>query len=103
MPMPTTTRMSSPFRMAVTRPKSRSTYALPRADDLPSLDITLAELPTAVNQLGVKGAGQAGCMAAPQTIINAILDALAPFGIAHIDMPATPERVWRAIRSALAG
>ena len=78
-------------------------YALPRADDLPSLDITLAELPTAVNQLGVKGAGQAGCMAAPQTIINAILDALAPLGIAHIDMPATPERVWRAIRSARAG
>jgi carbon-monoxide dehydrogenase large subunit len=78
-------------------------YALPRADDLPPLDITLAELPTAVNQLGVKGAGQAGCMAAPQTIINAILDALAPLGIAHIDMPATPERVWRAIRTARGG
>jgi carbon-monoxide dehydrogenase large subunit len=75
-------------------------YAMPRADDLPPLDITLAELPTAVNQLGVKGAGQAGCMAAPQTIINAILDALAPLGVADIDMPATPERVWRAIRSA---
>src|SRR6516164_4559400 len=75
-------------------------YTLPRADDLPPLDITLAELPTSVNQLGVKGAGQAGCMAAPQTIINAILDALAPFGIAHIDMPATPERVWRAIHRA---
>jgi carbon-monoxide dehydrogenase large subunit len=78
-------------------------YALPRADDLPPLDITLAELPTAVNPLGVKGAGQAGCMAAPQTIINAILDALAPLGIAHIDMPATPERIWRAIRSARRG
>jgi aerobic carbon-monoxide dehydrogenase large subunit len=75
-------------------------YALPRADDLPPLDITLAELPTAVNPLGVKGAGQAGCMAAPQTIINAVLDALAPLGVAHIDMPATPERIWRAIRSA---
>jgi hypothetical protein len=54
---------------------SRDTVApgrsLPRADDLPPLDITLAELPTAVNPLGVKGAGQAGCMAAPQTIINA--------------------------------
>ena len=75
-------------------------YTLPRADDLPPLDITLAELPTAVNQLGVKGAGQAGCMAAPQTVINAILDALAPLGIAHIDMPATPERVWRAIQGA---
>jgi aerobic carbon-monoxide dehydrogenase large subunit len=78
-------------------------YALPRADDLPPLDITLAELPTSVNQLGVKGAGQAGCMAAPQTVVNAILDALAPLGIAHIDMPATPERVWRAIRSAPGG
>ncbi|HKM72619.1 MAG TPA: xanthine dehydrogenase family protein molybdopterin-binding subunit [Stellaceae bacterium] len=75
-------------------------YALPRADDLPPLDITLAELPTAVNPLGVKGAGQAGCIAAPQTVVNAILDALAPLGIERIDMPATPERVWRAVRSA---
>ena len=74
-------------------------YAIPRADDLPMLDITLAELPTAVNPLGTKGAGQAGCIAAPQTIINAILDALAPLGIEHIDMPATPESVWRAIRN----
>jgi aerobic carbon-monoxide dehydrogenase large subunit len=48
--------------------------------------------------LGVKGAGQAGCIAAPQTIMNAILDALAPLGIDHIDMPATPEQIWRAIR-----
>ncbi len=73
-------------------------YALPRAEDLPALDITLAELPTAVNPLGVKGAGQAGCIAAPQTVINAVLDALASLGIQHIDMPATPERVWQAIR-----
>ena len=79
---------------------SLSDYAVPRADDLPPLDITLAELPTAVNPLGVKGAGQAGCIAAPQTIIHAILDALAPLGIEHIDMPATPERIWRAIQSA---
>jgi aerobic carbon-monoxide dehydrogenase large subunit len=78
-------------------------YALPRADDLPALDVTLAELPTAVNPLGVKGAGQAGCIAAPQTVVNAILDALAPLGLEHIDMPATPERVWRAIRSASQG
>src|SRR5438094_2094360 len=78
-------------------------YALPRADDLPPLDITLAELPTTVNPLGVKGAGQAGCIAAPQTIVNAILDALSPLGIEHIDMPASPERVWRAIRSARQG
>ncbi len=73
-------------------------YALPRAGDLPPFDITLAELPTSANPLGVKGSGQAGCIAAPQTIINAIVDALAPLGIEHIDMPATPERVWRAIR-----
>ncbi len=78
-------------------------YALPRADDLPPLDITLAELPTAVNPLGVKGAGQAGCIAAPQTIVNAILDALLPLGIEQIDMPATPERIWRAIRNARQG
>jgi carbon-monoxide dehydrogenase large subunit len=75
-------------------------YTLPRADDLPAFDITLAELPTAANPLGVKGSGQAGCIAAPQTVINAIVDALSPLGIDHIDMPATPERIWRAIRSS---
>ena len=79
---------------------SFSDYAVPRADDLPSFDIALVERPTKVNALGVKGSGQAGCIAAPQTIINAIADALAPLGIDHIDMPATPERVWRAIRAA---
>jgi aerobic carbon-monoxide dehydrogenase large subunit len=78
-------------------------YALPRADDLPPLDVTLAELPTEVNPLGVKGAGQAGCIAAPQTVVHAILDALAPLGIEHIDMPATPERIWRAIRGVRSG
>lgn len=75
-------------------------YAMPRAGDLPAIDVTLAELPTKVNPLGVKGAGQAGCIAAPQTVVNAILDALAPLGIERIDMPATPERVWRAIQDA---
>jgi carbon-monoxide dehydrogenase large subunit len=75
-------------------------YALPRADDLPAFDVTLAGVPTAANPLGIKGSGQAGCIAAPQTIVNAILDALAPLGVEHIDMPATPERVWRAIRAA---
>ncbi len=75
-------------------------YALPRADDLPGFDITLAELPTAANPLGVKGSGQAGAIAGPQTIVNAVLDALAPLGIEHLDMPLTSERLWRAIRSA---
>jgi carbon-monoxide dehydrogenase large subunit len=75
-------------------------YALPRADDLPSIDVHLRGVPTAANPLGVKGAGQAGAMAAPQAVIAAILDALAPLGVRRIDMPATPERVWRAIRQA---
>jgi carbon-monoxide dehydrogenase large subunit len=75
-------------------------YALPRADDLPPLEVTLAGVPTERNPLGVKGVGQAGCIAAPQTIVHAILDALAPLGVAHIDMPATRERIWRAIRNS---
>ena len=72
-------------------------YALPRADDLPSFDIELIERPTLANPLGVKGSGQAGCISAPQTIMAAILDALRPVGVEHIDMPATPERVWKAL------
>jgi carbon-monoxide dehydrogenase large subunit len=75
-------------------------YALPRADDLPDLSVTLAGVPTNANPLGVKGAGQAGAMASPQAVICAVLDALAPLGVTHIDMPATPERVWRAIQAA---
>jgi len=75
-------------------------YALPRADDLPGFDITLVEWPTAANPLGVKGSGQAGCIAAPQTIVNAVLDALSPLGVTSLDMPLTAERVWRAIRDA---
>jgi carbon-monoxide dehydrogenase large subunit len=75
-------------------------YALPRADDLPDFAITLTGVPTGANPLGVKGSGQAGAMAAPQAIICAVLDALAPLGVTHIDMPATPERVWRAIQAA---
>ena len=75
-------------------------YALPRASDLPPLDITLSGVPTNANPLGVKGSGQAGAIAAPQAIIAGVLDALAPLGVTHIDMPATPERIWRAIRQA---
>ncbi|MEJ0018780.1 MAG: xanthine dehydrogenase family protein molybdopterin-binding subunit [Acetobacteraceae bacterium] len=78
-------------------------YTLPRAADLPDFAITLTGVPTAANPLGVKGSGQAGAIAAPQAIIAAVLDALAPLGVTHIDMPATPERVWRAIRSAAHG
>jgi carbon-monoxide dehydrogenase large subunit len=75
-------------------------YCLPRAADLPDLEIGFAGVPTASNPLGVKGAGQAGCIAAPQTVMHAVLDALAPLGIDRLDMPATPARIWAAIRAA---
>ena len=74
-------------------------YGLPRAADLPELDIRFNPVPSAANPLGAKGSGQAGCIAAPQTIVSAVLDALAPLGIEAIDMPITPERLWRTIRS----
>lgn len=77
---------------------SLNDYALPRADDLPDFDIELIERPTAANPLGVKGSGQAGCIAAPQTVMAAVLDALRPAGVEVIDMPATPERIWRALQ-----
>jgi len=72
-------------------------YAVPRAADMPRFDLVMREVPTQANPLGVKGAGQAGCIGAPQTIVAAILDALRPLGVTHIDMPATPARIWRAI------
>ncbi|WP_338147656.1 xanthine dehydrogenase family protein molybdopterin-binding subunit [Neoroseomonas terrae] len=77
-------------------------YCLPRAEDLPPLEVTCIEVPTASNRLGVKGSGQAGCIGAPQTVMNAVLDALAPLGIETIDMPATPGRLWQAMRDAAA-
>jgi carbon-monoxide dehydrogenase large subunit len=75
-------------------------YCLPRAEDLPPLDVTCIEVPTASNRLGVKGSGQAGCIGAPQTVMHAVLDALAPLGIEAIDMPVTPVKVWTAMRDA---
>ena len=75
-------------------------YCLPRAADLPDLAIALRELPTASNPLGVKGVGQAGAIGAPQTVMHAVLDALRPLGVTTLDMPATAETVWRAIRAA---
>lgn len=77
-------------------------YAMPRADDLPFFDLAMVEIPTKANPLGVKGSGQAGCIGAPQTVMNAVLDALRPLGVTHLDMPATPAKVWRAIRDARA-
>ena len=75
-------------------------YMMPRADDLPALAIGSHDVPTKMNPLGVKGAGEAGAVGALPAVMNAVNDALAPLGIRHFEMPATPERLWRAIQSA---
>jgi carbon-monoxide dehydrogenase large subunit len=77
-------------------------YALPRADDLPPIEVVLEGTPTASNPLGVKGSGQAGAIAGPQTVMNAVADALALRGATAPDMPATPEKIWRALQQAAA-
>ena len=76
-------------------------YCMPRADDLPS-DLTVTTHVTACthNDLGVKGCGEVGAIGSPPAVMNAIVDALAAFGVRHVDMPATPQRVWQAIRTA---
>jgi len=75
-------------------------YALPRADDLPSFDLGFNGTPCTTNPLGVKGCGEAGAIAAFPAIANAILDALAPFGVEGFDGPATPARIWQALQAA---
>ncbi len=76
-------------------------YALPRADDIPSFEGKLtSEFPSRANRLGVKGSGQAGAIAAPATIMNAVMNALSPLGVRHLDMPATPARIWEAVQAA---
>ncbi len=77
-------------------------YAMPRAEDFPELVSELTEVPATTNPLGIKGAGEAGATGAPPAVISAILDALKPLGIDHIDMPATPSRVWGAIHASQA-
>lgn len=77
-------------------------YAVPRAADLPSFDTRLQGVACRTNPLGVKGAGEGGCVAAPPAVINAILDALQEHGVRHIDMPATPFNVWKALKASQA-
>ena len=76
-------------------------YAVPRAADLPPLDVHLVEDPTFGNPLRVKGAGEGGVTPAPAAVINALADALAPLGIDHVEMPATAPRVWAAMASSV--
>jgi len=70
-------------------------YAMPRAGDLPALDCSFHHVPCKTNPLGVKGAGEAGAVGAPAAVVNAVVNAL---GVRHIDMPLTPEKIWRALR-----
>jgi carbon-monoxide dehydrogenase large subunit len=78
-------------------------YAMPRADDFPSFDVLECGVPSRNNPFGFKGAGEAGTVGALPAVMNAVCNALQPLGIRHIDMPATPDRVWRAIREAKRG
>jgi carbon-monoxide dehydrogenase large subunit len=75
-------------------------YAVPKAQDLPSFEVERTVTPSPSNPMGVKGAGETGTIAASPAVINAVVDALSPFGIKHIDMPAKSEKVWRAMRDA---
>jgi carbon-monoxide dehydrogenase large subunit len=75
-------------------------YAVPKAECFPPFEVERTETPTDVNPLGVKGVGEAGTIASTPAVANAVMDALAPLGIRHVDMPLTPERVWRAMRDA---
>ena len=77
-------------------------YGMPRADDMCSFDLSNNPVPTKLNPLGAKGAGEAGNVGALAAIMNAVVDALSPLGIKTLDMPATPEKVWRAIQDATA-
>ena len=78
-------------------------YAMPRADMLPKFDTALSEVPSPTNPLGVRAGGEGGTTPALAVVISAIVDALAEHGVTHFDMPATPERIWRAIAAARSG
>jgi carbon-monoxide dehydrogenase large subunit len=75
-------------------------YAIPRAEDMPDMHVESNPVPTKLNPLGAKGAGEAGTVGALPVVVNAVLDALAPLGVRALDMPASPERVWSAIQEA---
>ena len=75
-------------------------YTLPRAADFPEIEFISCPTPAPTNPWGVKGCGEAGCAAAPPAVVNAVIDALQPYGVKHIDMPLTPEKVWRAMQGS---
>jgi len=75
-------------------------YSLPKADQLPSYETDRTVTPSPVNPLGIKGAGETGTIASTPAIVNAVIDALQPFGVVHIDMPLTPEKIWKAVAAS---
>jgi carbon-monoxide dehydrogenase large subunit len=85
------------------RTASLMDYALPTAERVPSYELDHTETPGTTNPLGAKGIGEAGTIGSTPAVVNAVLDALLPFGVTHIDMPLKPERIWRAIRGQQAG
>ncbi len=77
-----------------------TTYLMPSAADLPSLETANTETPTGLNPLGAKGIGESGTIGATPAVQNAVVDALAHLGVRHVDLPCSPERVWRALHEA---
>ena len=77
-------------------------YCMPRAGLIPGIRMQDSPVPSKSNVLGAKGVGESGCTASMPSVANAIMDALRPLGVKHLDMPMTPARVWRAIQSAKA-
>jgi len=74
-------------------------YCMPRADNLPRMTISTHSMPSVHTPMGVKGCGEVGTIGSPAAVTNAVVDALSPYGVSHIDMPATPNRIWSLIRS----
>ena len=75
-------------------------YAMPKADGLPSYTTDRTVTPSPINPLGVKGAGETGTIASTPAVANAVIDALAPFGVTHLDLPLTPQKIWKAVAAA---
>jgi carbon-monoxide dehydrogenase large subunit len=74
-------------------------YAVPKAHQLPRYELDHTETPTPVNPLGAKGVGEAGTIGSTPAVANAVIDALAPFGVKHVDLPLRPEKLWRLIKA----
>jgi carbon-monoxide dehydrogenase large subunit len=75
-------------------------YALPKASFFPKFELGSTETPSPTNPLGVKGVGETGTIASTPAVVNAVMDALSPFGVNSLDMPLRPEKVWRAMQAA---